>query len=115
MIHADMHDGNIMIAGDEMIVIDFDDAGFGWHQYDLAVILFAYRQRCDFDSLTSALVQGYRSERELSKGNLSWLPLFLLMRNLAMLGWINARPELEYGEHMTYLVGTACRDAENLV
>ena len=31
MIHADMHPGNVLVDGDRLTVIDFDDAGFGWH------------------------------------------------------------------------------------
>ena len=31
LIHADMHPGNILVDGDRLTVIDFDDAGFGWH------------------------------------------------------------------------------------
>ena len=39
VIHADMHPGNIVVDGDRLTVIDFDDAGFGWHQYDIATAL----------------------------------------------------------------------------
>ena len=30
LIHADMHPGNILVDGDRLTVIDFDDAGLGW-------------------------------------------------------------------------------------
>ena len=33
LIHADLHPRNVLIDGGHAAVIDFDDAGFGWHQY----------------------------------------------------------------------------------
>ena len=43
LIHADLHPHNLLVNGDQLHVIDFDDAGFGWHQYEIAVALDAYR------------------------------------------------------------------------
>jgi len=36
---ADLPPGNLLVHKDQLAVIDFDDAGFGWHHYDLAVAL----------------------------------------------------------------------------
>ena len=33
LIHADLHPRNVVIDGTHAAVIDFDDTGFGWHQY----------------------------------------------------------------------------------
>ena len=38
-IHADLHAGNILVRDGGVTVIDVDDAGFGWHVYELAVAL----------------------------------------------------------------------------
>jgi Ser/Thr protein kinase RdoA (MazF antagonist) len=43
MIHADLHPGNLVVDGERLHVIDFDDAGFGWHMYELAVGVFSYQ------------------------------------------------------------------------
>ena len=45
MIHADMHSQNVLIQEDKLSVIDFDDAGFGWYGFDLAVAVW---DRLDF-------------------------------------------------------------------
>ena len=37
MIHADLHAKNVLRNNGQLYVIDFDDAGFGWHAFDLAV------------------------------------------------------------------------------
>ncbi|MDK1023837.1 MAG: phosphotransferase [Gammaproteobacteria bacterium] len=105
MIHADLHQGNLLVTDAGIYVIDFDDAGFGWHLYDLAVALYSYQDRFDFDELKDAIIRGYRDERSISDADLSLLPLFLLIRSMASMGWVNARPELEQQDHMSYLIG----------
>jgi len=114
MIHADLHPGNVLVEGERLNVIDFDDAGFGFHAYDLAVALFGNTGRPDFDSVRDALVGGYRAQRPLAEEVVALLPMFDLIRGLALLGWIHERPELERG-FVPSLVERVCRDAEPFV
>ena len=37
MIHADAHLHNVFVDEDRTVLIDFDDCGFGWYAYELAV------------------------------------------------------------------------------
>ena len=94
LIHADLHSGNLLVNGDRLIVIDFDDAGFGWHQYDIAVALRHLRKHAYFAAIQRALIVGYRSKRALSDDALALVPMFLLIRGMALLGWMHLRPEL---------------------
>lgn len=41
LIHADLHPENMLVQGERVRVIDFDDAGFGWHLYELATMLWS--------------------------------------------------------------------------
>ncbi len=109
MIHADLHEENLLVTDDGLIVIDFDDSGFGWHQYDLAVTLFAHSDRSDFDSIRDALIEGYRTQRDLSDEDLSLLDLFILVRTLVLIGWANARPEIGRDDYLPFLIDKACR------
>lgn len=95
LIHADMHPGNVLVDGDRLTVIDFDDAGWGWHAYDIAVALFYHQRVAAFDSLERAYVEGYRSVRPLPDQVLALLPMFRLVRGLAQIGWFHQRPELD--------------------
>jgi Ser/Thr protein kinase RdoA (MazF antagonist) len=95
MIHADMHPGNILVDGDRLTVIDFDDAAWGWHAYDIAVALFYHQAGPAFDAFERAYVAGYRSVRPLSEECLALLPMFRLVRGLAQIGWFHQRPELD--------------------
>lgn len=94
IIHADLHPGNVLVDGGRTRLIDFDDAGFGWHMHELAVALYNNQGSRHFGAMQEALIRGYRSRREIAEEDLAMLPLFLLMRNLMVIGWIEQRPEL---------------------
>jgi Ser/Thr protein kinase RdoA (MazF antagonist) len=98
LIHADLHPGNLLVRDRTLAVIDFDDAGFGWHVYDLAVALRPYQGRPIFSRVCEAALQGYRSRRPLSEEAAASIPLFILIRRLASVGWIMQRPELAVAE-----------------
>lgn len=98
MIHADMHPGNVLVDGERLTVIDFDDAAWGWHAYDIAVALFYHQSNPAFESFERAYLAGYRSVRRLSDQSLALLPMFRLVRGLAQIGWFHQRPELDRAE-----------------
>ena len=95
LIHSDILPENVLVQGERLRVIDFDDAGFGWHLYDLATSLADYR-RAGRDAIKrEALVAGYRSARLLPDDYLRQLDLFGLVRGLTTLGWLSTRAETE--------------------
>lgn len=95
LIHADLHPGNVIVHGTNLHIIDFDDSGFGWHLYDLAVAVMPYRNDSDFEANRDALLEGYRELRPLDEADAAMLPLFIVVRALAQIGWIAARPEFD--------------------
>ena len=95
LIHADMHPGNILVDGDRLIVIDFDDAGFGWHQYDIAVVLTYWQSKPNAAEIERAFLGGYRATRPVPDEALAAIPMFRLIRWMASIGWFHQRPELE--------------------
>ncbi|MPZ33647.1 MAG: phosphotransferase [Rhodospirillales bacterium] len=94
MIHADMHPGNVLVDGGGLTIIDFDDAAWGWHAYDIAVAL-VHQQGPSLAAFERAYVAGYRSVRPISEQSLMLLPMFRLVRGLAQIGWYHQRPELK--------------------
>ena len=109
MIHADLHAYNILIDPSGVLqAFDFDDAGFGWHQYDLAVVLFGLEGLPYFDAITDALVAGYRSVRPFSEEALSLAPLFILIRRLVLISWRWERPELGRRRGLEAYIADAC-------
>jgi Ser/Thr protein kinase RdoA (MazF antagonist) len=95
LIHADMHPGNILVDGDRLVVIDFDDAGFGWHQYDIAVVLTYWQSKPNAAAIDRAFLEGYRATRPVPDAALAAVPMFRLIRWMASIGWFHQRPELE--------------------
>jgi Ser/Thr protein kinase RdoA (MazF antagonist) len=113
LIHADLVPENVLIDGDRLQVIDFDDAGFGWHLFELATSLYFLTGDGIYPTARDALIQGYRSERELSDETLARLPLFLAARGTTYLGWVHTRQGSDTARDMTpYLVERACAVAE---
>ncbi|OJW19118.1 MAG: hypothetical protein BGO51_27505 [Rhodospirillales bacterium 69-11] len=111
MIHADLHPKNVVIGDGSAAVIDFDDAGFGWHVYDLAVALVAYERHPHFTAFRDACLAGYRAVRPLAEADAALLPMFLLVRNLAQIGWYHQRPELPPAPGLPALKQAVCSAA----
>ena len=97
LIHADLHPHNVLVDGEALTVIDFDDAGYGWHAYELAVAVFGHRADPRFAAMLRALVAGYRVVRPLSERAVAAVPAFVAIRAIVLLGWLKHRPELEHG------------------
>jgi Ser/Thr protein kinase RdoA (MazF antagonist) len=93
IIHADLVRENVLIHDDAVRIIDFDDCGFGWHMYDLAVALYQNREEAIYPMIEAALLDGYRQERELTEQDVAALPLFAALRAFAFLGWVQSRVE----------------------
>ncbi len=93
LIHADLVRENVLLDGDTIEIIDFDDCGQGWHAYDLAVALYQNREEAIYPLIEASLLDGYRQERELAPQDVAALPLFSALRAFAFLGWVQSRVE----------------------
>ena len=106
LIHADLHARNVLVKGDKLQIIDFDDCGYSWHSYEIAV--------AETDALSSlepkvvtaqeirnALIEGYRSIRHLNSQIEKELNTLTMVRTLIQLGWANDRRELMGAEFFT--------------
>lgn len=102
--------------GDTVMLIDFDDSGFGWHLFELATSLFFLMKDDLFDEMSAATVQGYREHRELPDEHLEILPVFFLARGLTYLGWAHTRSETETAQAMTAIIlEGVCEIAEQVL
>lgn len=98
-MHADVHFGNLLVSDRGYGVIDFDDSGFGFYVYDLAVTIVAmeyqlgkeYRKM--YPKLKTALINGYCSLAPWDKHDEELLPYLITMRKIQMLGWLNSRQD----------------------
>lgn len=91
LIHGDLHLGNALYDGHSIIPIDFDDLGWGYYVYDLAVPLARYWATSDYLVIKTNLLEGYRSHKELSLEIEKQLPLFIAARCVLGALWLAGR------------------------
>jgi Ser/Thr protein kinase RdoA (MazF antagonist) len=114
MIHADFAPENILVDGDRLRLIDFDDAGFGWHLFELITSLYFIQGEPYFDRACEALIEGYRAHRRLTDEQLELMPLFFLARGFTYIAWVHTRHETETAQELTpMLLDAACGLAED--
>jgi Ser/Thr protein kinase RdoA (MazF antagonist) len=94
LIHADLHQYNLLFSGDAVRAIDFDDCGFGPLLYDLAVPLAMSQGRAEYTALRAALLVGYRRVRPLPLEHEAYLDTFIALRHLQDALWVlEGRPQ----------------------
>ncbi len=102
LIHADVLRENVLRGPDGLVLIDFDDAGYGFRMYDLGTALLHSLDEPHLPHLARALLDGYRQTRPLSPQAAALLPLFVTLRCLASAGWIIARAAPDDPRHAHY-------------
>jgi Ser/Thr protein kinase RdoA (MazF antagonist) len=97
LIHGDLHQENFLFHKGAIGAIDFDDCGWGWFAYDLAVPLSELRTRSDYDGLREALLRGYRSVRPFPVDHERHVEAFHGLRVLQLTLWL-----IEQREHPAF-------------
>ncbi len=115
VIHADLNPDNVVYENGKLAMIDFDDTAYGWHMYDIASSLFNERNDSDFASLRDSFLDGYLEHRLLKEKEVRTLDLFLLIRGLALIGWLHQRPEHDDPLFFRELKDTSCAACEKLM
>ena len=104
LIHADLVPENVLLSGDEIQLIDFDDAGFGWHLFEIVTAVFWLAEEPALDNICSSLLEGYQSVRPLLQRDLDTMDLFFAARSLTYLGWVHTRQNTETANELTPIV-----------
>ena len=93
LIHADLRLANLLIDGERLAVIDFDDCGFGWYLYDFAAAISFIETSPQIPALQKAWVAGYRSVCPLPADAENALPMFVMLRRILLTAWIGSHAE----------------------
>lgn len=114
LIHADMRLANLLVDGDAVTLIDFDDCGFGWFVYDLAASLSFIETNPLLPELKRSWIEGYTAIRPLTQTDLSMIDAMILLRRMALLAWIGSHAETELArQHHDGFAGDTARLARN--
>ncbi len=107
-IQADLRDTNIIVEGQTIKVIDFDDFGFGWHVHDLASALSFIEERDEVPDLVNAWLDGYRKVMPFTDTDFAEIDTFILQRRIQMLAWMGSHRDSTpvQGYMQGYLEGT---------
>jgi Ser/Thr protein kinase RdoA (MazF antagonist) len=104
LIHGDFLPENILVADDRPYLIDFNDSGTSWYLFEFATSLFFLQTDPDFETICTALMEGYRSIRPQPVGYEEMMPTLLIARGLSYLGWPHSRPEIEEARELAPLL-----------
>lgn len=83
-IHADVLRENVLIDGDAMSLIDFDDSGHGFRLHDLGTVLSQNLYEPALPQIARALIAGYSTLRPAAP---ELVAVFTMARTLASVGW----------------------------
>jgi len=87
LVHGDIHQENYLFDGEAVRLIDFDDSGWGYYLYDLAVTVHEIDFLPRGPALQAAFLAGYRHIRDLSAAQQAMIEPFYLLRELQTTTW----------------------------
>lgn len=94
LIHADMRLANLLVEGDILKLLDFDDCAYSWHLFDLAASLSFIEARPDLPDLIAAWLEGYRAASPsypLEEADMAVIPSLIMMRRFQLTAWLATR------------------------
>ena len=109
LIHADLRLANLMVDGDTLTAIDFDDCGFGWWAYDLAAALSFYETDPRLPDLIARWAEGYTRIAPLPAEDRAMIPALILLRRVLLTAWLATRADSDTAQALggpAYTQGT---------
>jgi Ser/Thr protein kinase RdoA (MazF antagonist) len=100
LIHGDLHQGNYLFYQGQVRAIDFDDCGYGYYLYDMAVTLSEVNWRKNTSALRTSFLAGYRSVYNFPFEHEQYLDTFIALRDLQLLIW-----KIEMRDHPAFRAG----------
>lgn len=95
-----MRAANLLVEGERLAVIDFDDCGFSWYAYDFAAAISFMEHESFIPGLRKAWVAGYRRVAHFSAEDEAALPMFVMLRRMQLTAWIGSHGETPTAQAM---------------
>lgn len=106
LVHCDMRAANLLVDGDRLGVIDFDDCGMSWFAYDFAAAVSFIEHEPYLPDLMAAWLDGYAKVSPLPPEQVAALPMLVMLRRMQLTAWIASHAETPTAQSM----GTAYTD-----
>ncbi|MGV8937358.1 MAG: phosphotransferase enzyme family protein [Allorhizobium sp.] len=100
LVHCDMRAANLLVEGDRLGVIDFDDCGLSWFAYDFAAAISFMEHEPVVPDLMAAWLEGYRRTSSFDREHEQALPMFVMLRRLQLTAWIASHAETPTAQSM---------------
>jgi Ser/Thr protein kinase RdoA (MazF antagonist) len=116
LIHCDMRAANLLVEGERLGVIDFDDCGLSWFVYDFAASVSFIEHEPYISDLMQAWLRGYRRVAPLAEEHAQKLPMFVMLRRIQLTAWIASHAETPTAQALgeAYTHGTVALAARYL-
>ncbi|MDQ0503715.1 phosphotransferase enzyme family protein [Xanthobacter agilis] len=108
LVHADLRLANLLVDGDRLALIDFDDCGFSWFLFDFAAAISFLEHEPYVPALKAAWMEGYRTQAPLPADASDQIDLFVMLRRIQLTAWVASHAETPTGQAMgiAYTQGT---------
>jgi Ser/Thr protein kinase RdoA (MazF antagonist) len=90
LIHADLYPENVLFKAGKAYPIDFEDCGYGYWMWDIAVALCQWAWSKDWMRMRDAFREGYARHRLLPEAQWANLDLFVATQFATMVLWASA-------------------------
>jgi Ser/Thr protein kinase RdoA (MazF antagonist) len=100
LIHADLRLANLLIDGDRLKLLDFDDCGFSWFMYDFASAVSFYEHLPNVPALRDSWLKGYAKIVRLTPEDRAIIPTVVMARRILLLAWIASHREVPTAQEL---------------
>ncbi len=87
LIHADLYPENVLFNAGNAFPIDFEDCGYGYWMWDIAVALCTWAWDIEWDRMRDSFREGYARYRTLPETQWALLDLFIATQFATMVLW----------------------------
>ena len=110
LVHNDFLAENLLVDGDRLTLLDFDDCGESWFAFDLTPALVSIATHDAYPELRDALLGGYRSVRPLDAADVASLPLLFAVRMATYAAWLDTRRHTQFAKDLGPIIVDAAVD-----
>ncbi len=110
LVHADLRLANLLVDGERLRVLDFDDCGFSWFLYDFAAAVSFMEHEAAVVALLTAWLEGYSRVAPLPAAERREIPTFVALRRILLTAWLASHRELPLAQARAapFTAGTLC-------